>query len=294
MRLPPLHAAAFALAVLVFAVQSHAQQPRAVPRVAVGPWRVASSVIAPWAVADKARLDRAAYLTSIVQLRAALFSGLGPFACERPRYEQTAMPPEGLFQGNLPAPTAAAARALGFAAGAVHGVRVTCASGMFEFHAVDASHLLVAIDNVIWTLDRSPGALAAATTPAGVVQRLLEAHFAFDMGFDSLTVRHVRPFLTGGLAARIAAYFAAPPPRDVVPAIDGDPFTDAQEYPTRFSVQRATVTGARAAVVVRFADGYASRTMQYQLRSGPAGWRVDNIIYPGGGTFTGLLRMKAD
>ena len=179
-------------------------------------------------------------------------------------------------------------------AGTVQGARVTCASGMFEFHAVDASHLLVAIDNVIWTLDRSPGALAAATTPAGVVQRLLEAHFAFDMGFDSLTVRHVRPFLTGGLAARIAAYFAAPPPRDVVPAIDGDPFTDAQEYPTRFSVQRATVTGARAAVVVRFADGYASRTMQYQLRSGPAGWRVDNIIYPGGGTFTGLLRMKAD
>ena len=103
-----------------------------------------------------------------MQLRAASLSGLGPFACARPRYEQTAMPPEG-----------------------------------------------VAIDNVIWTLDRSPGALAAATTPAGVVQRLLEAHFAFD-------------------------------------------------------------------------------TIQYQLRSGPAGWRVDNIIYPRGGTFTGLLRMKAD
>lgn len=168
MRLIALHVVPSAFVVLVFAVQSHAQQPRDVPRVAVGPWRVTSSVIAPWAIADAARLDRAVYLRSVVQLRAASFSGLGPFACARPRYEQTAMPPEG-----------------------------------------------VAIDNVIWTLDRSPGALAAATTPAGVVQRLLEAHFAFD-------------------------------------------------------------------------------TIQYQLRSGPAWWRVDNIIYPRGGTFTGLLRMKAD
>ncbi len=278
---------------MLFAVPSHAQQQRDVPRVAVGPWRVTTGVIAPWALAEQARLDRAVYLTRVVRLRAAVFAGLSPFACERPRYDQTTMPPEGLFQGNLPAPAADAARALGFAAGTVRGVRVTCASGMFEFHAVDASHLLVAIDNVIWTLDRSPGALAAATTPPGVVQRMLEAHFANDMGFDSVTVKHVQPFLTTGLATRIATYFAAPAPRDEVPAIDGDPFTDAQEYPTRFSVQRATVTGVRATVVVRFADGYASRTLRYQLRDGPAGWRVDNIIYHGGATFNTLLRVKS-
>ncbi len=224
MPLTVLQSTRAGLVALVFAVPLHAQQSRDVPRAAVGPWRVTRAVTAPWAAADSARLDRTVYLTRVVQLRAASFSGLGRFGCERPRYEQTTMPPEGLFQGNLPAPAAAAARALGFAAGVVQGVRVTCASGVFEFHAVDASHLLVAIDNVIWTLDRSPGALAAAVTPAGVVQRLLEAHFATDMGFDSVTVRRLQPFLTTGLAARIAAYFAAPAPRDEAPVIDGDPF----------------------------------------------------------------------
>jgi len=264
------------------------------PRDLFGSWRVATGVVAPWALADSATLDRAAYVTRVVQLRPQSFSGFGgTFACGSPQYEPTTMPPDGLFQGNLPAPAAAAARAAGFAKGMVRGMRLTCATGTFEFHEVDATHLLVAIDNIIWTLDRSPGALAAATSPEGVVQALLERHFGRSMGFDSATVRRVRPFLSVALGQRIASYLATPGSPDEVPMIDGDPFTDTQEYPTRFSVQRATVTGDRATVAVRFADGFASRRLRYQLRAGTRGWRVDDIRFADGGTFVDRLRVPA-
>ena len=78
---------------------------------------------------------------------------------------------------------------------------------------------------------------------------------------------------------------------EIVPVIDGDPFTNSQEYPTRFSVQRTTVNATRAVVVVRFADGYSSRSMRYHLRSGPTGWRMDGITYQDGSTFNDQLRV---
>ena len=72
-----------------------------------------------------------------------------------------------------------------------------------EFHVADAMHLLVAIDNVIWTLDRSPGALATASSPEGVVQALLERHFATGLKFDRATTQRLARSLSP----------ARPPPR---------------------------------------------------------------------------------
>ena len=58
-------------------------------------------------------------------------------------------------------------------------------------------------------------------------------------------------------------------------------------------VTRLGVAGTHATVVVRFADGYASRTLRYQLSEGPVGWLVDNIVSRGS-TFNNLLRVKKD
>ncbi len=121
------------------------------------------------------------------------------------------------FEGNVR--ESSGARTLGLSEVPVRGVRIRCGSGLFEFHVADDMHLLVEIDKAIWTLDRSPGALA-----------------------DS--------------------------------AITGDPLTDTQEYPTRFSVQRATVT----------------KSLRYMLQSTPSLWRVSVIAYDEGITLTGLLR----
>jgi hypothetical protein len=273
----------------LFAVSSLSHGARALgaqPRDLFGNWRVTTGVVAPWAVADSARLDRTAFLTRAATMQSPKFSGFGgKFSCASPRYERTSMPPEGLFQGNLPAPAATAARTLGFAKGSVRGMRLTCATGTFEFHAVDTTHLLVAIDNIIWTLDRSPGAFAPPASPEGVVQALLERHFNGNMGFERATVQRLTPFLSASLLRQIAAYLAIPSSPDEAPVIDGDAFTNSQEYPTRFSVQRGTVSGDRATVPVHFADGYVSRTLRYQLRSGAQGWRVNDIRYEHGGTF---------
>ena len=39
----------------------------------------------------------------------------------------------------------------------VAGVSLTCDRGIFEYHVADAQSILVALDNVIWTLNRSAG-----------------------------------------------------------------------------------------------------------------------------------------
>lgn len=267
-----------------------AAQSSALPSDLAGAWRVSTAVIAPWVTTDSAKVNRTTYLTRVVQIRPTSFAGLAPFACTGARYEPTRMPPEGLFQGGLPAPADKAARVIGFDAGPVRGISLNCATGIFEFHAVDSMHLAVAIDNVIWTLDRSPGALASAASPEGVVHALLERHFAAGFALNRAAVQRLAPYLTPTLVTRINTYLARPTSPNEVPPINGDPFTDSQEYPTRFSVQRATITNTSATLLVRFADGWSSKSLRYRLRRVASGWRVDDIAYNGGQSFVNLLR----
>lgn len=260
-----------------------------VPHV-VGAWRVSSANIAPWVTTDSASLDRARYIARIVRFGATTFTGLTPFDCTDARFEPTQTSPDGLFQGGLPTPARAAAQALGLDSVRISGVRLTCASGIFEFHAADANHLLVAIDNVILTLDRSPGALAPTTSPAGVVHAVLEQHFRGGLMFDRAAMRRMQSRLSSRLTTLITAYLDVPASPDEAPVINGDPFTDSQEYPARFGVHAARLSGVRADVLVEFADGWSAKSLRYHLRREGAQWRVDDIVYPGGGTFTQLLR----
>ena len=52
------------------------------------------------------------------------------------------------------------------------------------------------------------------------------------------------------------------------------------------------LSATRATVAVRFADGDVARTLQYQLRSGDVGWRVDDVKYHRGRTFTRQLPIS--
>lgn len=255
-----------------------------------GRWRVSATAIAPWVKSDTARVDRNRLLGRVVHVGATSFTGLPPFDCTDARYERTRMEPAGLFQGNLPSPAQTAARALGFAAGRVNGLRLMCATGLFEFHSADRDHLLTAIDNVILTLDRSPGAVAAPASPAGVVQALLERHARDDFAFNRNTVARLEPWLDTQLYARIAAYFKKPVPAGETGDINYDPFTSSQDMTYRFSVQAPRIVGARAEVTVQFADGFAPRSMRYVLRRAASGWRVADVIMAEGSSFTKVLR----
>jgi len=88
----------------------------------------------------------------------------------------------------------------------------------------------------------------------------------------------------------VAHYFAQPASADEVPVINGDPFTDSQEYPTRFAVNKASVRGSSAEVPVRFADAYRNRNVTYLLVRERGVWRLDDLVYEQGETLQGLLK----
>ena len=250
-----------------------------------GTWRFSHATAAPWGTPPPAA--RLAGQTLV--LAPARLQGPAPLDCGPARLEASAYPAEGLFQGNLPAPAKTRAQALGFAHFPVTGLSVTCDKGIFEFHRADADTLLLGLDNRVWTLSRAPGALAAADSPAGRVQRLLETHFGGDMGFDNQTAAAKAPLQSERLNQLIAAYLARPRPQDEVPPINGDPYTDSQEYPTRFAVGAARLQQDRARVPVRFADAAQRRTLTFELVRTGGAWRIDDIDYGHGDRLSTLL-----
>lgn len=255
----------------------------------LGRWRVTRARVAPWVYRAKLTSGNRSWIGRTITFAPGRVTGPGVLNCGRARYTATRVPAPLLFQGALTAPTADAAD-LGIVALPAPGARLRCDTGVFELHRADASTLLIALDNVIYTLDRSPGALAPDTAPAGVVERLLEHHFAGPMRFDAATLKGYAPWLTTKLRERIAAYFAKPNDGSEVPTVNGDPFTDSQEPPTRFSVALGIVRGEAAAVPVRITFQRRSRVVTYVLRRDGGAWRVDDLRFERRGTLTRLLR----
>jgi Protein of unknown function (DUF3828) len=253
---------------------------------------VERGTVAPWVGTDDA-VRKATSPTELlgarVQFLPTRVDGAAALRCGNARYTATNVPAGGLFQGNLPAPASRAAAEIGLRESAIRGISLTCDRGLFEFHVADQTTVLVALDNVIWTLSRAAGALADSVSPAGVVQRLLEQHFASGLAFDSANVLSKSAFLSDSLRVSSLRYLAIPPSPDEAPVIDGDPFTYTQEYPTRFAVGAASVRGTLASVPVRFADAYSQRVLTYRLQRTAGTWRVADVRYADG-SMLGMLR----
>lgn len=254
----------------------------------VGPWRFTHATSAPWGEPLAGSTDLAG---QTLVLTARYMQGSSPLNCGSARLEATAYPAAGLFLGGLPAPAEPAAQTLGIGRFPVAGVRVTCDKGVFEFHRADADTLLLGLDNRVWTLSRAAGAQARADSPAGRVEGLLERHFKGPMGFEETTAQAKTPFQSKALNRLVAAYLARPRPQDEVPPINGDPYTDSQEYPVRFAVGAARIRQDQARVPVRFADAWSHRTLTFELVREDGAWRVDDLDYGQGGRLSTLLRQ---
>jgi hypothetical protein len=242
-------------------------------------WRITHSIPAPWDIQTRtATVAIPDYSGQTLVLGGGVLRGPGPLDCAAAGILHLRVPAAGLFEGNLPAPAEEAARALGFPAFPVRQIRVTCANATFDFHRADAQTLLVGLDNRVWTLSSAPGALAAPDGPSGVVQRLLEVHFRGDKGFTPATIEIKRKFLSDAFVEDVAGYFDRPVPPDEVPAVNGDPFTDSQEYPTRFAVGEAAVAEGSARVPVRFADAWREYVVEFRLVRAAGGWLVDDVL----------------
>ncbi|MCC2657492.1 MAG: hypothetical protein K0Q76_2600 [Panacagrimonas sp.] len=240
-------------------------------------WRFthAMSMTGPWPVPAP---DRSGLQGRGLEFAPGDLRGADPFACAPARVELLdKVPSEGLFEGTLPAPADEAARKLGLGAPPYTVRRVTCPNAGFDFVRADGDTLLVVLDERIWTLSRAPGTRAAAGSPEATVQALLESHFAGDRGFAPASLAPKTQWLSASMNAAIKTYFARPRPKDEVPPIDGDAFTDSQEGPTRFAVGAATVSKDHAELEVRFADGWVEKRLKYRLVRERAGWRVDDV-----------------
>jgi hypothetical protein len=253
-------------------------------------WRISRAVAAPWAPAKVSQRGTRPRVGQLVTFHQDSVDGPSVLRCGHAVLESTSYLADGLFQGSLPAPAAAAAQILGIVHLPLAGVRLTCDTGVFEFHRVDAATLLLGLDNQVLTLSHTPGALANADKSESRVQGLLEAHFASDMGFAPASVKAKRTWLSSHLKQAIARYFARPEMADEVPAVDGDPFTDSQEYPKRFAVGKALVLKDAAQVPVHFTDGFRDRTVEYDLLRDRGTWRLNDLRYEGGATLLDLLK----
>jgi hypothetical protein len=126
---------------------------------------------------------------------------------------------------------------------------------------------------------------------AAAVRSFYTFHLAHDMGFSAQTLALRERWLSPGLQKLCREYLARPASPDDVPDVDGDPFTDSQEYPASWRMEGAPrIAGGRATVGVRFSGGGGRpHKLKVELvRQGDA-WLIDDVVYESGPPLRGLL-----
>ncbi|HEU5251249.1 MAG TPA: DUF3828 domain-containing protein [Thermoanaerobaculia bacterium] len=127
-------------------------------------------------------------------------------------------------------------------------------------------------------------------TPAATVRAFYAFHFAHDMAFTPESVRAKADWLAPDLLALCEKYFERPSSPDEAPPIDGDPFTDSQEYPKSFRVGAARVSGEAAWVPVRLEWSRGRpRSVTAHLVRIAGRWRIWDVRFADGSSLRGLL-----
>jgi hypothetical protein len=128
---------------------------------------------------------------------------------------------------------------------------------------------------------------------AAQIAALYGFHFAHDMAFSRRGVQVRSAWLSPRLHEACLSYFGRRVSPDEVPAIDGDPFTNSQEYPQSFRVGTPAVSRSTALVPVtlRWPDGHTGSLSVVLVVQGDT-WLVDDIEYPQGPSLRKLLERK--
>jgi hypothetical protein len=108
--------------------------------------------------------------------------------------------------------------------------------------------------------------------------------------FTPESVRAKADWLAPDLLEPSEKYFERPSSPDEAPAIDGDPFTDSQEYPKRFRVGAARVSGeaARVPVSVYWSHG-SPRDVTVELVRVAGRWLISDVSPEEGPSLRQLL-----
>jgi hypothetical protein len=138
--------------------ESSAENPIVPKNPFFGKWQLTRAQVAPWwdgkgeePVADPA-------LTTVT-FEPSKSSGPPIATCDQPQYSVSLVTPPGLFEGNL-ADAFAQARMLGFLDKDITVMSLSCESGgtdvSLDFPMLDDNTIMLGLDNVIYTLTRSP------------------------------------------------------------------------------------------------------------------------------------------
>ena len=112
-------------------------------------------------------------------------------------------------------------------------------------------------------------------------------------GVMLVTPAQIRRYFAPPLADRIVADRAAAAKRDEVPALDSDPFIDAQDWDIRHvAIQIESANDRTARASVRFENFGQAETVRLELVRTPAGWRVADVLWPGSEGWLSALYRK--
>lgn len=113
-------------------------------------------------------------------------------------------------------------------------------------------------------------------------------------GFKGQPYWEAERFFTTELAQAINRDFQEAKKRREVPALDGDPFVDAQDWSIA-AIGYAVSTGgadSHAAAVVTFSNSGQFRQLAVFLIQTPQGWRIDDIVGRGGSSLRALYKLR--
>ena len=112
-------------------------------------------------------------------------------------------------------------------------------------------------------------------------------------GVMLVTPAQIRRYFAPPLADQIIADRAAAAQRDEVPALDSDPFIDAQDWDIRHvAIQIESANDRTARASVRFENFGQAETVRLELVRTPAGWRVADVLWPGSEGWLSALYRK--
>ena len=130
-----------------------------------------------------------------------------------------------------------------------------------------------------------------STNPAEVVKSFYKFHFSRSMNFTKQNVLRSRRWLAPELYKlllnefrREDEYRRSHPNESFVPYMEGDPFTQSQQYPTTFRVVKSVVCGNKANVEIVFlwsaksSRGRDERNVEIQLTKHNGKWLINNVI----------------
>jgi hypothetical protein len=117
----------------------------------------------------------------------------------------------------------------------------------------------------------------------GTVKAFYTYHFAHDMGLTEKSLLERRRWLSPELHGLLLYERRRKTPQDEAPYLNGDPFTDSQEYPAAFRVGAASVRKTRASVEVHFTwkekgRFQGARTSIVRLARQGNEWRINDFI----------------